>query len=66
MNHQEKKNLKINVIFQPLFQSIVAISTIICYGMGAYYYSIGDLEIAEIFQFVLYLNKILVEEKLWD
>ena len=52
----EKKNLKINVIFQPLFQSIVAISTIICYGMGAYYYSIGDLEIAEIFQFVLYLN----------
>ena len=52
----EKKNLKINVIFQPLFQSIVAISTIICYGMGAYYYSIGELEIAEIFQFVLYLN----------
>ena len=52
----EKKNLKINVIFQPLFQSIVAISTIICYGMGAYYYSIGELEIAEISQFVLYLN----------
>ena len=52
----EKKNLKINVIFQPLFQSIVAISTIICYGFGAYFYSIGEIELPQIFQFVLYLN----------
>lgn len=52
----EKSNLKINVIFQPMFQSIVAISMIICYGLGAYFYSIGDITIANLMQFVIYLN----------
>ena len=52
----EKSNLKINVIFQPMFQSIVAISMIICYGLGAYFYSIQQITIAKLMQFVIYLN----------
>ncbi len=52
----EKSNLKINVIFQPMFQSIVAISMIICYGLGAYFYSIEQITIAKLMQFVIYLN----------
>lgn len=52
----EKSNLKINVIFQPMFQSIVAVSTIICYGLGAYFYSIDQISIARLLQFVMYLN----------
>ncbi len=53
----EKKNLKINVIFQPLFQFIVAISTIITYAVGAYFYKIHRItEIALLIQFIMYLN----------
>ena len=52
----EKDNLKINVIFIPMFQSIVAISTIICYGLGAYFYSKGDITTAQLVKFVMYLN----------
>ena len=52
----EKANLKINVIFQPMFQSIVAVSTIICYGLGAYFYSINKITIPELIQFVMYLG----------
>lgn len=52
----EKSNLKINVIFQPMFQSIVAVATIIAYGLGGYFYSIGELSIPELVQFILYLN----------
>lgn len=52
----EKSNLKVNVIFQPMFQSIVAISMIICYGLGAYFYSIQQITIAKLMQFVIYLN----------
>ena len=53
----EKRNLKINVIFQPLFQFIVAVSTIIAYAVGAYFYKIGRItEIALLLQFIMYLN----------
>ncbi|MGM9969901.1 MAG: ABC transporter ATP-binding protein [Anaeroplasma sp.] len=53
----EKDNLKINVIFQPMFQLIVAISTIICYALGAFFYNIGQItEISDLVKFVMYLN----------
>ena len=52
----EKSNLKINVIFQPMFQSIVAVATIIAYGLGAYFYYIDQLSIPELVQFITYLN----------
>ncbi len=52
----EKANLKINVVFQPMFQSIVAVSMIICYGLGAYFYSLEQINLANLLQFVIYLN----------
>lgn len=52
----EKANLKINVLFQPMFQSIVAVATIIAYGLGAYYCYVGKLNVPELVQFILYLN----------
>lgn len=52
----EKANLKINVIFQPMFQSIVAVSMIICYGLGAYFYYLNAITVAKLMQFVIYLN----------
>lgn len=52
----EKANLKINVIFQPMFQSIVAVALIIAYGLGGYYYIIDKITIPELVQFILYLN----------
>lgn len=59
----EKANLKINVIFQPMFQSIVAIATIIAYGLGGYYcikYNqdpINPFTVADLVLFTLYLNQ---------
>lgn len=54
----EHANLKINVIFQPMFQSIAAVSTIICYGLGAYFHYLNPeaFTIAMLIQFVMYLN----------
>ena len=54
----ELKNLKINVIFQPLFQSIVAVSTIICYGLSAYFHYLDPIAftIPMLIQFIYYLN----------
>lgn len=53
----EVKNLKINVIFQPLFMIFVAVSTIITYSVGAYFYYIDRIkEIALLIQFIMYLN----------
>ncbi len=52
----EKNNLKINVIFQPLFQFIVCVSTVICYGLGAYFYSINAIDLSKLVQFVMYLG----------
>ena len=53
----EKKNLKVNVIFQPLFQFIAGISTIICYALGAYYYSASILTLSLLVKFIMYLNQ---------
>lgn len=52
----EKANLKINVIFQPMFQSIVAVATVIAYGLGAYFCYLNRITVAELAQFILYLN----------
>lgn len=54
----EKSNLKINVIFQPLFQTISAISMIICYGLGSYFHiqNPSIFTIPMLIQFVMYLN----------
>ena len=52
----EKNNLKINVIFQPLFQFIVGVSTVICYALGAYFYSIDQISLSQLVQFIMYLN----------
>ena len=52
----EKKNLRVNVIFQPLFQFIVGISAVICYALGAYFYYLSEITIAQLVQFVMYLN----------
>ncbi|MDE5868190.1 MAG: ABC transporter ATP-binding protein/permease, partial [Anaeroplasmataceae bacterium] len=48
----EKSNLKINVVFQPMFQSIVAVATIIAYGLGGYFYIKGRIDIPELVQFM--------------
>ena len=54
----ELANLKINVIFQPLFQSIVAVSTIICYSLSAYFHYLDPVmfTIPMLIQFIYYLN----------
>lgn len=52
----EKSNLKINVLFQPMFQSIVAVATIIAYGLGGYYYIMEKITVPELVQFTMYLN----------
>lgn len=52
----EKKNLKVNVLFFPMFQSIVAIAQIVAYGLGGYFYIKGEITIPELAQFVIYLN----------
>lgn len=58
----EKANLKINVIFQPMFQSIVAVATLIAYGLGGYYcikynaHPTHPFKVSDLVQFTLYLN----------
>lgn len=52
----EKNNLKVNIIFQPLFQFIVGVSTVICYGLGAYFYYLGQITTPQLVQFIMYLN----------
>ena len=54
----ELSNLKVIVIFQPMFQSIVAVATIICYGLGAVFH-FNDPEgftVSMLIKFVMYLN----------
>ncbi len=53
----EKANLKINVIFQPMFQSIVAVSTVVAYGLGAYFCYLERITVAELALIILYLNQ---------
>ena len=53
----ERRNLKLNVLFQPVFNSITAISTIIAYGLGSYYIlKNGSIEINDFVQFTIYLT----------
>ncbi len=53
----EVRNLRINVIFQPLFQFIVAISTLICFGLGAYFYYKGYItNLSDLVTFNMYLG----------
>ena len=53
----EKNNLKINVVFQPLFQFIVGISTVLCLAFGAYFYYIGRItEVSLLVSFSMYLG----------
>ena len=53
----EVKNLKVNIIFQPLFQLIVAASTLICFGLGAYFYWKGYItKLSDLVTFNIYLG----------
>jgi len=52
----EVKNVKINVIFEPLFQFIVSISTFICFLVGAYLYYKGDISISSLAKFYMVLG----------
>ena len=53
----EVKNLKINVIFNPLFQFIVTISTLICFALGAYFYYKGYIkDLSDLVTFNIYLG----------
>ena len=52
----EKSNLKLNVVFQPVFDSIVAVSTIIAYAVGSYYILSKGFEVNKFVQFTIYLS----------
>ncbi len=53
----EVSNLKINVVFEALFKFIVAISTLICFSLGAYFYSTGYIKnVADLVKFIMYLG----------
>ncbi len=53
----ELSNLKVNVVFEALFKFIVAISTLICFSLGAYFYYIGYItKLSDLVKFVMYLG----------
>lgn len=52
----ERKNLKVNSSFMPIFQSIVAISTLIAYYFGSKKIISAEFSIDQLIQFTLYLN----------
>ena len=53
----ELSNLKINVVFEALFKFIVAISTLICFSLGAYFYYKGYItKVSDLVKFVMYLG----------
>ena len=57
----ERKNLKINVVFQPIFQSITAISLMISYAVAANMLikgSVTNFTVALFIQFIVYLNNL--------
>lgn len=56
----EKRNLKINVLFQPIFQSVVAISLIVAYFYASRLIINGKsfLTVALFVQFTVYLNQL--------
>ncbi|MCR5349979.1 MAG: ABC transporter ATP-binding protein/permease [Acholeplasmatales bacterium] len=52
----EVKNIKINVVFEPLFQFIVSISTFICFALGGYFYYKGNITVAGLAKFYMVLG----------
>lgn len=57
----ERKNLKINVVFQPIFQSITAVSLMISYAVAANMLIKGSVQgfsVALFIQFIVYLNNL--------
>lgn len=57
----ERKNLKINVVFQPIFQSITAVSLMISYAVAANMLikgSVQSFSVALFIQFIVYLNNL--------
>ena len=52
----EVKNIKINVIFEPLFQFIVSVSTFICFALGGYFYYKGQITITGLAKFYMVLG----------
>ncbi|MBQ9520789.1 MAG: ABC transporter ATP-binding protein [Acholeplasmatales bacterium] len=54
----EYNNLKVNVIFEPLFTLIVGLSTFICFALGAYFYFSGNLTngASDLVKFSMYLG----------
>ena len=52
----ERRNLKLNVVFQPIFNSITAIATIIAYALGSYYILEKGMPLEKFVQFSIYLT----------
>lgn len=52
----EKRNLKLSVLFQPIFNSVTAVSTIIAYAIGSYYIIHNKLDINMFVKFTVYLG----------
>lgn len=52
----ERRNLKLNVLFQPVFNSITAVATIIAYGVGSYYMLNKGMPLDDFVQFSIYLT----------
>lgn len=52
----EKRNLKLSVLFQPIFNSVTAVSTIIAYAIGSYYIIHNNLDINMFVKFTVYLG----------
>ena len=52
----ERRNLKLNVVFQPVFNSITAVATIIAYAVGGFYILDKGMDIDAFVQFTIYLG----------
>ncbi len=52
----ERRNLKLNVVFQPVFNSITAVATIIAYAVGSFYILDKGMDIDSFVQFTIYLG----------
>ena len=52
----ERRNLKLNVVFQPVFNSVTAVATIIAYGVGSYYMLSRGMDVDAFVQFTIYLG----------
>lgn len=52
----EKKNLKLAVVFQPIFNSVTAVATIIAYALGSHYILTNGFPLSSFVQFTIYLG----------